>query len=252
VAAKFHINAKGEPRPCTATVRACRYGSEDHFDSKETAVRAAEARLATEHGSVPAAKNKSTADHASNDTKAPENVAEVVETAESAPVDPAEDVARRFGRKVAEGMTFKDGPLRRENTSSVKMWANNRLKALEAKPQLEARITRLERLYPSERRDTAMVNINSKKRWKSLDREISNNVDLNEARTELERVEKRLKRSAAIYPHDVDFASVRPGQAALIDGVMGARIAKVNSKTITDEDGCKYSHERVWYVSSKA
>jgi hypothetical protein len=232
VAAKFHITVKGEPRPCTATVRACRYGSEDHFDSKETAVRASEERLASEHGSLPIAKNKS--------------------TAESAPVDPAEDVARRFGRKVAEGMTFKDGPLRRENTSSVKMWANNRLKALEAKPQLEARIERLERMYPNERRDTAMVNINSKKRWNSLDREISNNVDLNEARTELERVEKRLKRSAAIYPHDVDFASVRPGQAALIDGVMGARIAKVNSKTITDEDGCKYSHERVWYVSSKA
>lgn len=240
MAAKFHINAKGEPRSCTATVRACRYGSEDHFDSKETAVKAAEERLATEHGSVPAVQSKAS----------PEITAE--EVADDELVDPALDVQRRFGRRVAEGMTFKDGPLRSEDTPSVRMWANNRLRAIEKKPQLEARIARLEFLYPEDRRDPAVVNINSKKRWASLDREIKTNVDLLEARKELEQVEKKLKRSAAVYPHNVDFDAVKPGQAALIDGVMGVRIKKVNSKTIIDEDGDKHSKDSVWYVSSKA
>lgn len=240
MAGKFHINAKGTAAPCTATVRACRYGAEDHFENKETAVKAAEERLSNEHGSVPAAQNKSDAESVKKDS---ENIVTV---------DPAEDVTRRFGRAVAEGMTFKDGPLKTEDSPQVKMWAANRQKAIERKPQLEARIARLEKMYPDQRRDTAVVNINSNKRWKSLDREISTNVDLAEARKELERVEKALKRSAAVYPHNVDFSTVKPGQAALIDGVMGARIAKVNSKTITDEDGYKYAHDRVWYVSTKA
>ena len=149
-------------------------------------------------------------------------------------------------------MTFKDGPLRTEDTPSVRMWANNRLRAIERKPQLEARIARLERMYPEDRRDPAVVNISSKKRWNSLDREIRTNVDLVEVRKELEQVEKKLKRSAAVYPHNVDFAAVKPGQAALIDGVMGVRIAKVNAKTVTDDEGDKHSKDSVWYVSTKA
>lgn len=243
MAAKFHINAKGEPRPCTATVRACRYGSEDHFDSKETAVKASEERLANEHGSVPTAQSKAPTEVAPVELP----VAPVIEGE-----DPAVDVQRRFGRKVAEGMTFKDGPLRTEDTPSVRMWANNRLRAIEKKPELEARIARLEFLYPEDRKDPAVVNINSKKRWTSLEREITTNVRLAEARKELEQVEKKLKRSAAVYPHNVDFDAVKPGQAALIDGVMGVRIRKVNSKTIIDEDGDKHSKDSVWYVSSKA
>lgn len=243
MAAKFHINAKGVAGPCSATVRACRYGSEDHFDSKETAVRASEERLASEHGSVPAAQSKALAETAPVELP----VAPVVEGE-----DPAVDVQRRFGRLVAEGMTFKDGPLRTEDTPSVRMWANNRLRAIEKKPQLEARIARLEHMYPEDRRDPAVVNISSKKRWNSLDREIKTNVDLLEARKELEQVEKKLKRSAAVYPHNVDFDAVKPGQAALIDGVMGVRIKKVNSKTIIDEDGDKHSKDSVWYVSTKA
>lgn len=244
MSAKFHINAKGEPRSCTASVRACRYGSEDHFDSKETAVKAAEERLATEHGSIPTAQSKAPTEASVKEVEAPAEASE--------PVDPALDVTRRFGRKVAEGMTFKDGPLRTDDTPSVRMWANNRLRAIEKHPQLVARIARLERLYPEDRKDPAVVNINNKKRWASLDREIRTNVDLVEARKELEQVEKKLKRSATVYPHNVDFGAAKPGQAALIDGVMGVRIAKVNSKTIIDDDGYKYSKESVWYVSTKA
>lgn len=243
MATKFHINAKGAAGPCTATVRACRYGSEDHFENKEKAVKAAEERLANEHGSIPTAQNKSV-EAATVSDAAPQPALEAE--------DAALDVTRRFGRKVAEGMTFKDGPLRSEDTPSVKMWANNRLRAIERKPQLEARIARLEHMYPEDRRDPAVVNINSKKRWASLDREVKTNVDLAEAKKELEQVEKKLKRSAAVYPHNVDFDAVKPGQAALIDGVMGVRIKKVNSKTIIDDDGDKHSKDSVWYVSSKA
>lgn len=242
MAAKFHINAKGIAGPCTATVRACRYGSEDHFDSKETAVKAAEERLASEHGSIPAAQNKATAEITPEELP----VAPVVDE------DPALDVQRRFGRRVAEGMTFKDGPLRTEDTASVRMWANNRLRAIEKHPQLVARIARLERMYPEDRKDPAVVNINTNKRWASLDREIKTNVELVEARKELEQVEKKLKRSASVYPHNVDFEAAKPGQAALIDGVMGIRIKKVNAKTVTADDGYKYSRDSVWYVSTKA
>lgn len=242
--AKFHINAKGEPRSCTATVRACRYGSEDHFDSKETAVRASEERLASEHGSIPAAQSKALVETVT------EKVEETVVISETE--DPALEVQRRFGKKVAEGMTFKDGSLRSEDTPAVRMWSNNRLRALEKKPQLETTIARREKLYPEDRRDPAVVNINSNKRWTALDREIKTNVLLTEAREELERVEKHLKRSAAVYPHNVDFDTVKPGNAALIDGVMGIRIKKVNAKTVTADDGHKYSKDSVWYVSSKA
>lgn len=243
MAGKFHINAKGVAGACTATVRACRYGSEDHFDSKETAVKASEERLATEHGSVPTSQSKSAT--APIATAVP--VAPVVEG-----VDPALDVQRRFGKKITEGMTFKDGPLRTEDTPSVRMWANNRLKAMERKPQLEFKIANLEKLYPEDRKDPAVVNINSKKRWASLDREIETNVRLVDARKELEQVEKKLKRSASVYPHNVDFDAVKPGQAALIDGVMGVRIKKVNAKAIIDEDGDRHSKDSVWYVSTKA
>lgn len=246
MAEKFHINAKGVAGRCTATVRACRYGSEDHFDSKETAVKAAEERLATEHGSVPAAQSKPVTAEATSVTPTVP-VAPVTED-----VDPALDVQRRFGKQITEGMTFKDGTFRTEDTPSTRMWANNRLKAMGRKPQLEARIARLEKMYPDDRRDPAVVNISSKKRWASLDREIATNVDLAEARKELEQVEKKLKRSASVYPHNVDFDAVKPGQAALIDGVMGVRIKKVNAKGIVDEDGEKHSRDSVWYVSTKA
>lgn len=244
MSAKFHINAKGEPRSCTATVRACRYGSEDHFESKETAVKEAEERLSKEHGSVPAAQSKTPTETVVKEVEVP---AEILETE-----DPALDVTRRFGKRVAEGMTFKDGPLRSEDTPAVKMWAHNRLRAILKKPELEARIARLEHLYPEDRRDPAVVNINSKKRWASLDREIKTNVNLIEARKELEQIEGKLKRSASVYPHNVDFEAAKPGNAALIDGVMGIRIKKVNSKTVTADDGYKYSKDSVWYVSTKA
>ncbi|MDP9821044.1 hypothetical protein [Nocardioides massiliensis] len=43
--AKFHINATGEPGPCTATVRGCPYGGEDkHFATEEAAYDAIDAR----------------------------------------------------------------------------------------------------------------------------------------------------------------------------------------------------------------
>lgn len=37
---KFHVNAKGEVRPCGATKRPCRFGAENHYASEEEAERA--------------------------------------------------------------------------------------------------------------------------------------------------------------------------------------------------------------------
>lgn len=48
--AKYHINGNSEAKPCTATKRACRFGSEDHFDSAKDAMAEAERRVQKETG----------------------------------------------------------------------------------------------------------------------------------------------------------------------------------------------------------
>ena len=44
---KFHINSKGEPKPCKATKRACRFG--EHFESMADAQKFVESQAAEEH-----------------------------------------------------------------------------------------------------------------------------------------------------------------------------------------------------------
>jgi hypothetical protein len=48
--AKFHVNGNSEAKPCTATKRACRFGSEDHFDSAKDAMAEAERRVREDTG----------------------------------------------------------------------------------------------------------------------------------------------------------------------------------------------------------
>lgn len=60
--ARFHINAKGNPYPCKAKVR-CPFGdlTEDHYDSKEDAMKAYEA--SQKAGEVPEAARKTWSDY---------------------------------------------------------------------------------------------------------------------------------------------------------------------------------------------
>lgn len=53
-AGKYHINAKGEPEVCTATVRPCPYGGTGHYDTP------GEAKAAMEESFARAAGNQST------------------------------------------------------------------------------------------------------------------------------------------------------------------------------------------------
>lgn len=47
---KFHVNGNNEAKTCTATKRACRFGSEDHFDNAKDAMAEAERRVRVETG----------------------------------------------------------------------------------------------------------------------------------------------------------------------------------------------------------
>ena len=53
-AGKYHINAKGEPEKCTATVRPCPYGGTGHYDTP------CEAKTAMEESFARAVGNQST------------------------------------------------------------------------------------------------------------------------------------------------------------------------------------------------
>lgn len=46
---KFHINKKGDVKPCNADVRACRFGDAEHFTNETEAREAAEARMSAEN-----------------------------------------------------------------------------------------------------------------------------------------------------------------------------------------------------------
>jgi hypothetical protein len=48
--AKYHVNGNSEAKPCKATKRACRFGSDDHFDSAKDAMAEAERRVQKETG----------------------------------------------------------------------------------------------------------------------------------------------------------------------------------------------------------
>lgn len=49
---KYHVNSGGNVAPCTASKRPCKYGSEDHFDDRKEASKAAEKRLEEQYKSI--------------------------------------------------------------------------------------------------------------------------------------------------------------------------------------------------------
>lgn len=62
---KFHINGDSVAKPCKATKRACRFGSEDHFDNAKDAMAEAEKRIQKETGesTVSTLRNKPAESH---------------------------------------------------------------------------------------------------------------------------------------------------------------------------------------------
>lgn len=48
----YHVNANGNVKPCEAKKRPCKYGSEDHFDDRKEASKAAEKRLEKQYKSI--------------------------------------------------------------------------------------------------------------------------------------------------------------------------------------------------------
>jgi len=48
---KFHINSKGEAKPCNASVRGCRFGDSQHYDTFEAAQQVSDRNLQQEYSS---------------------------------------------------------------------------------------------------------------------------------------------------------------------------------------------------------
>lgn len=57
---KFHINPELGPRKCTATKRPCKYAGDEHFDSKDSALKEFNERLTKNYGNISKISKKDT------------------------------------------------------------------------------------------------------------------------------------------------------------------------------------------------
>lgn len=135
-------------------------------------------------------------------------------------------------------------------TPAAEKWTIERTKTINTKQALIQEAVELNAKLPRDRKDQAVININTSARWGSLDQEVKTRARLAKIETELAAAEQSLKRSSKVFPHVIDFETIKPGTAGFIDGLPN-RIMKVNPKTVTDENGNRHSRDKVWYVSNK-
>lgn len=105
---KFHINSKGEAKPCKATVRECRFSDSQHYNTFEEAQKASEQNLQQEYANVSQSLSKK-----KNDNKLKSELKNIIGEKYIFTPEKLVEVGQKFDNELAKrvGFDIEDGDL---------------------------------------------------------------------------------------------------------------------------------------------
>lgn len=111
---KFHINSQGVAKPCSANVRACRFGGDStHFDTIEEAQKVAEQQLNEEFSHTPQSLTKKTNTNQKNNIQFKNKINKLTEKEKRFTPESLMKIGELFNNELANRVSFdiEDGNL---------------------------------------------------------------------------------------------------------------------------------------------